>query len=100
MLLLLPPQDLATLLTVQGLSGNRKSLYGSFEPAQKTQGGCQCAQLWSYTDSNGQAVSVRGQCVNPFGHARAWCQYEPESCTGSEWPALDGALLEVLWEPA
>lgn len=77
------------MLTVTGLSGRMKALYGAFEPAQKTQGGCQCAQLWSYRDSSDQTVSVRGQCVNPGGaHARAWCQYEPESCTGSEYPLM------------
>lgn len=77
-------QDLATMLTVRGLSGRVKALYGAFEPAQKTQGGCQCAQVWSYQDSAGSVVTVKGQCVNPFGHSRAWCQYEPESCTGGK----------------
>lgn len=82
-------QDLATMLTVTGLSGRMKALYGAFEPAQKTQGGCQCSQLWSYQDAQGATVSVKGQCVNPGGaHARAWCQYEPESCTGGELTAV------------
>lgn len=88
-------QDLATMLTVTGLSGRVKALYGAFEPAHKTQGGCQCAQLWSYKDASDQTVNVRGQCVNPGGaHARAWCQYEPESCTGSKCATLaSGAKL-------
>lgn len=76
------------MLTVRGLNGRVKSLYGAFEAAQKTQAGCQCSQLWSYQDAAGTVVTVKGQCVNPFGHSRAWCQYEPESCTGSEWAAV------------
>jgi len=72
------------MLTVRGLNGHVKALYGAFEAAQKTQAGCQCSQLWSYEDAGGTVVTVKGQCVNPFGHSRAWCQYEPESCTGSK----------------
>lgn len=73
------------MLTVKGINGRIKALYGAFEPAKRTEGGCQCAQLWSYKDSTDQTVSVKGQCVNPDGaHARSWCQYEPESCTGSK----------------
>jgi hypothetical protein len=81
-------QDLGTLLTVKSVDGRTKSLYGAFEPAQRTRGGCQCSQLWSYTDAGGQTVTSRGQCVNPSGDALAWCQYEPGSCTGSELPFL------------
>lgn len=81
------------MLTVKGLNGRVKALYGAFEPAQKTQGGCQCAQLWSYKDANDQTVYVKGQCVNPGGaHAHPWCQYEPESCTGSKYMRLGTSM--------
>jgi hypothetical protein len=79
------------MLTVKGLSGRVKALYGAFQTANKTQGGCQCAQLWSYKDSSNNTVTVNGECVNPDGaYANAWCRYEPESCTGSE---LHGCML-------
>lgn len=91
------------MLSVTGLNGRMKALYGAFEPAQKTQGGCQCSQLWSYTNSSGATVYVKGQCVNPDGaQAQPWCQYEPESCTGSEWAAVRlGVLAQhgiVCWQ--
>jgi hypothetical protein len=88
------------MLSVTGLNGHMKALYGAFEPAQKTQGGCQCSQLWSYTDSSGGTVYVKGQCVNPDGaQAKPWCQYEPESCTGSELAAGRlGVLVVISWQ--
>lgn len=78
-------QDLATLLTATAVDGRMRNLYGVFQPAQKTRAGCQCSQLWSFQNASNLPVQASGQCVNPLGDALAWCQYEPDSCTGSEW---------------
>jgi hypothetical protein len=96
-MLQMSPQDLATMLTVRGINGRMRALYGAFEPAQRTEGGCQCAQLWSYKDSQDRTVYVEGQCVNPEGaHAQPWCQYEPESCTASKSQRYSSMSMQLL----